>query len=62
MASLPDTLHGLGRVPPCEKQGCGRRPGRQAAEIWPAEAGQGVWPRDWALSDHALVSATFAFV
>ena len=34
----------------------------QAAEMWPPEAGRGQWPPDYTLSDHALVSVTFAFV
>ena len=35
---------------------------RQAAELWPPEAAAGHWPPTWTLTDHALVSVTFAFV
>ncbi|KAK9821977.1 hypothetical protein WJX81_000051 [Elliptochloris bilobata] len=33
-----------------------------AAELWPHEAAAGQWPTGYTLSDHALVSVTFAFV
>ena len=35
---------------------------RQAAELCPPEAAMGHWPPTWTLTDHALVSVTFAFV